>query len=149
MLKTAQSKKFKNDIYDLIKKQKIFYKSIVSISCPLLNETVYFTSEGFHHLTHKSNNKRRKIGEQYMKLKCLSHVPEIVKNCTRIIETRSEEHIIKGKKKVVVTHELVDSKKRNYNIAVIVAKIGTGKHKFRSVKRISDNRYSYNSKKAP
>lgn len=147
MLKTAPSKKFKNNIWDLIPKQKVFYKSIVSIFCPLLNETVYFTSEGFHHLTNKSNNKRRKISEQYMKLQCLSHVPEIVKNCTRIIETRSEEHIIKGKKKIVVTHELIDGKKRNYNIAVVVARIGTGKHKFRSVKRISDNRY--NSKKAP
>ena len=142
-----KKKKFKNNIYDLITEQKIFYKSIVSLFCPLLNETIYFTSEGFHHLTHKSNNKRRKISEQYMKLKCFSHVPEIVRDCTRIIETRSEEHIIKGKKKTVITYELIDGKKRSHNIAVIIGKIGTGKHKFRSVKRISDNRY--NSKKAP
>lgn len=147
MKNPAQGKKFKNNIYDLIAKQKVFYKSIVSLSCPLLNETIYFTSEGFHHLTHKSNNKRRKVNEQYMKLKCLSFAPEIIKNCTRIIETRSEEHLIKGKKKTVITHELVDGKKRSHNIAVIIEKIGTGKHKFRSVKRISSNRY--NSKKAP
>lgn len=136
------------DIRKLIEKQKNNYKSIVSIHCPLLNDTIYFTSEGFHHLISKSNGKRRKISEQYMKLKCFDHVPSIIKKCIRIIETRKEEHIIKGKKKSVVAYELTDEQKRRYHIVVIIERVGSGKLKFRSVKRISDSRYE-KSKKAP
>lgn len=131
-----------SDIRVLIGKQNSYYKSIVSAFCPLLNDTVYFTSEGFHHLLYKSSGKRRTIDEQYLKLKCLTHAPPIVQNSTRIIETRKEERMIKGKKKSVVTYELVDGQKRKHNIAVVVERIGTGKHKFRSVKRISRKRYN-------
>ena len=82
-----------------------------------------------------------------MKLKCLTHAAAIVRDCTRIVETRKEKRFIKGKKKAVITYELIDGKKRGHHIAVIVEKIGTGKLKFRSVKRISSNRYT--NKKAP
>lgn len=135
------------NIYKLIGLQKAFYGSIVSVFCPLLSETIYFNSEGFHHLTNKANGKRRKLSEQYMKLQCLKHAPEIISNCSKIIEIRKEKRIIKGKEKEVISYELVDGKKRDYHIAVIVDKIGSGKHRFRSVKRISHSRY--NHKKAP
>lgn len=135
------------DIRDTIKKQKAFYESVVSVESPLLNETVYFRSEGFFHLIHKANGKRRPMGEQYMKLMCLSEAPDIIKNSTKIIETRQDEISIKGKKKTVTSYEMVDGKKRGSHIAVIITRIGTGKLKFRSVKKITKKRYS--SKKAP
>jgi len=130
------------NIRDLIAKQKSFYNSIVSVQCNMLNDIVYFRSEGFHHLVNKSPLKRRKVSEQCLKLMCLTPAPEIVKDCTKIIETRNEERTIKGKKKNVITYELIDGKKRKHNIAVIVERIGAGKIKFRSVKRISKNRYT-------
>lgn len=135
------------DIRLLIEKQKKLYKSIVSIFCPILNETVYFTAEGFHHLIHKSNNKRRPINEQYLKLKCFDYAVEVIKNSSRIIETRREQHLIKGKEKAVITYELISDDKSHNRIAVIIEKIGEGKHKFRSVKRISRKRFK--NKKAP
>lgn len=54
---------------------------------------------------------------------------------------------IKGKQKPVVTYELICDNKKYRSVAVIVTKIGTGKHRFRSVKRVS-RRYLAN-KKAP
>lgn len=135
------------DIRELIKKQKAFYQSVVSVNCQLLNNTVYFTGDGFNHLLGDNPRKRRIISEQYLKLSCLSHAPEIVKNCVRIVDIRKGERFIKHKKKTTITYELVDGKKRRDNIAVIVERIGTGKLKFRSVKKIGNNRY-YN-KKAP
>jgi hypothetical protein len=129
------------DIRILIGKQKNFYDSVVSVECKMLNDNVYFRSEGFAHLIRKTPMKRRPVSEQYLKLKCLSHAPEIIRDCTKIIETRTENQRIKGKKKTVVMYELIDRKKRNYNIAVIIRRIGTGRLHFRSVKKISDNRY--------
>jgi len=130
------------NIRELIKKQKTFYQSIVSIFCPLLNETVHFTGDGFYHLLHKSSGKRRSVNEAYLKLMCLSKAHVIVKNATRSVETRKSERLVKGQQKTVVTYELVDSTKRNTHIAVVIEKIGTGKLKFRSVKRIGNKRYN-------
>lgn len=135
------------DIRKLIERKKAFYCNIVSVPCPILGDNVFFMADGFNHLINKPNRKRRTIDEQYLKLMCLEHAPEIIRDSTRIIETRQERLIIKGKKKIVTTYELIDGKKRSSNIAVLIRKIGSiGKFKFMSVKRISDNRYN---KKAP
>jgi hypothetical protein len=130
------------DIRILIGKQKKYYDSIVSVYCKILNDTVYFRSEGFFHLLYKSSKKRRSVNEQYLKLMCLTHASEIVRNSTKIIETRSEVRNIKGKKKSVIAYELIDGKKRIHNVAVIIERIGTGRLKFKSVKKISNKRYS-------
>lgn len=136
-----------SNIRKLIDKKKAFYDSIVSVQCPILGDAVYFRADGFKHLINKSHGKRRKIDEQYLKLMCVTHAPDIIRDCTLIVETRQVKIPIKGKQKLVTTYELIDGKKRNANVAVIVWKIGsTGKYRFRSVKKISDTRYN---KKAP
>ena len=56
-----------SDLKKLVEKQKNFYKGVVSVFCPILNNTVYFTSDGFNHLLYESNRMPRKIGEQFMK----------------------------------------------------------------------------------
>jgi hypothetical protein len=53
------------DIRELINEKRAFYKSIVSLYCPILGETVYFTSEGFNHLLFESNRMPRKLSERY------------------------------------------------------------------------------------
>lgn len=114
----------------LIKKQKVYYKRIGSVFCPILQDTVYFTSSGFNHLLYKSNRKPRKLSERYMKLKCLEHAPEVIKKCNVISETRQLEKKIKGRSKKVIYHELVYGIKKGIKIRVIVEKIGAGKLKF-------------------
>ena len=124
------------NIHDLKKKQKAFYKSIVSVYCPILNDTVYFTSEGFNHLLYdRSNRKPRKISEQFMKLQCLAHAPLVIRKCMFISQTRLIERIVKRKRKSGVHYELVHEVSPGIKIRVIVEKIGTGKHKFLSVMR--------------
>lgn len=122
------------NIYDLKKGQRAFYKSIVSVFCPILNDTVYFTSEGFNHLLY-DNRKPRKISEQFMKLQCLVHAPLVIQKCTLVSKTRLIEKNVKEKKKSGVHYELVYEVKPGEKIRVIVERIGTGKHKFLSVMR--------------
>lgn len=124
------------NIYNLKKKQRAFYKGIVSVFCPILNDTVYFTSEGFNHLLYdRSNRKPRKISEQFMKLQCLIHAPLVIQKCMLISETRAIERNVKGKRKSGLHYELVYEVTPGEKIRVIVEKIGTGKHKFLSVMR--------------
>lgn len=131
------------NIYDLKKKQRAFYKSIVSVFCPILNDTVYFTSEGFNHLLYE-NRKPRKISEQFMKLQCLTHAPLVIQKCTLVSETRQIVKNVKGKRKSGVHHELIYEVTAEEKIRVIVEKIGTGKNKFLSVMR--HNKKSKNKK---
>ena len=122
------------NIYKLKKKQGAFYKSIVSVFCPILNNTVYFTSEGFNHLLY-DNRKPRKISEQFMKLRCLTHAPLVIQKCAFVSETRLIVKNVKGKRKSGVHFELVYEVSPGERIRVVVEKIGTGKHKFLSVMR--------------
>ncbi len=117
----------------LIIEQRAFYRSIVSIFCPILNETVYFTSEGFNHLLYESYWKPRSPAEQFLKLKCLSMVPEVVKNCSKKANIRKMRRKVKGKWKNGFHFELVHEIKKGASVRVIVERIGTGRYKFWSV----------------
>ena len=121
------------NIWDLKQKQKAFYKSIVSVFCPILNDTVYFTSDGYHHLLYESNRTPRKIAEQFMKLHCLTHAPDVIKNCALVSETRKIQKKIDGKLRSGVHYELIHEACPGKKIRVIIEKIGTGKHRFLSV----------------
>lgn len=124
-----------NDIKVLRKQQETLYKNVVSVYCSILNDTVYFTSKGFNHLLYESYNRPRSINEQYMKLMCLTHAPEVIKKCTVISKTRKMQRKIKGVWKSGVHYELVYEVSKGNKIRVIVEKIGTGKYRFLSVMR--------------
>lgn len=120
-------------ILTLKEKQRVFYKSIQTVECPILDNPVYFTSEGFNHLLYNSNRTPRAINEQYMKLQCLKYVPEVIKKCEFISETRQINKTIKGKLKSVVYYELVHEVLPGKHIGVIIEKVGSGKYRFLSV----------------
>lgn len=121
------------DIRQLKKQQRAFYANIVSVFCPILNDSVFFTSEGFNHLIYESNRMPRKIGEQFMKLKCLSEAPKVISKCHVISDTRQVQRKIKGIYKTVTRYELVHKVRKDTEIRVIVERIGTGKYRFLSV----------------
>jgi len=121
------------NIRTLISRQKLFYKSIVSIDCPILNETIYFTSEGFNHLIYESNRAPRKISERYLKLTFLDYVPKVITHCTEILETRKTKRKIWGKYKKILYFTLVYEITKGIKVRVIIEKIGNGKYKFKSV----------------
>lgn len=125
------------NLSELKRQQKLFYRSIVSIYSPALNENVHFTSDGFHHLVYKSNRKPRTISEQWLKLKCLQYVPRVVKNCKYITDTRIYTNKKTGK--TIIYYELRYKINAKNRIQVIVERKGNGKLKFKSVMKIRKN----------
>lgn len=131
----------------LISHQRKFYKSIVSLFCPILNETIYFTSDGFKHLLYESNRKPRVVSEQYMKLMCLHHAPAIIKNCTEFV-SRKAKRKIKGVWKEVVRYSLVYEVSKGVKMRAVVERVGTGKCVFLSIMP-HDKKSKHNNKKHP
>lgn len=117
----------------LITEQRAFYKSIVSVFCPILNETVYFTSEGFNHLLYENYWKPRTPAEQFMKLKCLIHASKVISKCSKKAAIRQFKRKVKGKWKKGLHFEMIHEVKKDAYVRVIIEKIGTGHHRFLSV----------------
>ena len=51
---------------------KTYYRSLASVICPALHETVYFTSNGFNHIMFKRAQQARDRGSQITRFKLLS-----------------------------------------------------------------------------
>lgn len=118
--------------------RRAFYQSIVAIECPILGATVYFTSQGFDHLINESNStqfdsKPRLATEQYMKLKHLAYVPDVIRKCTKVNAIRKVKKMVKGVEKDTTQYELVHEFTKVKSVRVIIEKVGDGKHKFLSV----------------
>ncbi len=128
-------------------KQRAFYQSIESVHCPILNEDVAFTSEGFNHLLFESNRKPRKLSEQYLKLCCLDYAKEVIEKCVVISQTRVINRKIKGVEKTVTRYGLVHQISDGRRIRVILERIGDGKLKFLSV--MPHDKSSKKPKKTP
>lgn len=123
-----------SDLRSLIKQQKQYYQSIVSVFCPVLGETVYFSSEGFNHLIYESNRMPRKINEQFMKLKCLNFVTDVLTDkSAKIVDTRTYDKRYNGDLKVVIHYAIACDVQKGKKIRVIVERIGNGKFHFLSI----------------
>jgi len=120
-------------IKQLKEHQKIFYQEIGCIFCPVLEDMVHFTSYGFNHLVSKPNRNPRKIGEQKLKLYCLTFAPQVVANSTEIVTTRETKLRIKGKWKSVIRLGIIYEVKPGVVMRVIIEKIGDGNYQFLSV----------------
>ena len=121
----------------LKKYSRMYYKRLKPLFCPILNEYVHFTSEGYFHLINESHSKcgntiPRKPSEQYMKLKCLNDVGAVLKYSTRIAERRKVRKKVKNIWKSVIQTEIVHEIKGR-KISVITEKVGDGKTKFLSL----------------
>lgn len=57
---------------------KNFYNNLNGIKCPYLNKKVQFNAEGFEHLLSKSWNRGRARSEQYIRLRLLPKVVEVI-----------------------------------------------------------------------
>ncbi len=113
------------NIKTLILQTREYYKSLEPVYCPILDQTIYFSSDGFNHLIYDTNRKPRNINEQYLKLKCLSQVKKVIEKCVHITETRtmvSQDD-----------HELTFYSLELGEIRVIIKRKGTGKYKFQSI----------------
>lgn len=115
---------------DFIKQQKKKYKELNPCYCPSLNETVYFTSDGLHHLLY--NDRRPRISkERYYRATMIDHVEEVIKNSKQAIR----KDIVNTNTTVWSLDHLIDNADRDQIIRVILKKDGKGRLKFLSAMR--------------
>jgi len=79
------------------KKAKEFYDSLDKVYCPYLDEDVNFNSEGFEHILFKSWNRGRSRVEQYIRLRLLSKVVEVIKKSHTLQEYNEENMFVRQK----------------------------------------------------
>ena len=119
---------------------ELFYEGIDSMYCPYLRTKVNFNAKGLDHIKMKSWNKTRLISDQYLRLKFLKLVPEILqasgtlqeihesKNFERVKNIGKWQNIMKN-----VTYYGFVAIVNKVKIKIIVKKIGNGQSYFWSV----------------
>lgn len=120
------------NINRLINAQKKLYKNLQPIHSPALKGLVYFTGRGFFHLLNETNIQPRPLKEQYLKLICLPHVSNVVKEAQLITETRKIHRKINNKVKLGNHFALIHEVEPEIQIRVIIEQIGSGDFKFLS-----------------
>lgn len=127
----------KPDLAQLKSHTRAYYKRIGIVHCPILNEDIHFTAEGYNHLINESNStpgksKPRKPAEQYMKLMHLNNVKAVLKYSVLVDERRMVRKKVKGNWKNVIQSEVVHEINGD-KISVVIEKVGEGNSKFLSV----------------
>jgi len=100
------------------------------VFCPVLNENVFFTTDGWKHLIYKPNGKDRKINEQYLKLCNLKYASYVIVNATGIDKETVTEN---DKGKEIRVTAIISQPSKDEKIKVILQKVGAGRITFRSV----------------
>jgi len=57
-----------------------YYKTVNAVFCPYLKSKINFNAKGLDHIKMKSWNKSRLVSDQYLRLKFLKLVQEVLKN---------------------------------------------------------------------
>lgn len=81
-------------LYEKVKKEaEEFYKGLDFILCPFLKRNVNFNAKGLDHIKMKSWNKARLISDQYLRLKFLKMVPEVLKASGTLQEIHKKRNL--------------------------------------------------------
>ena len=105
------------------------YVSYGKVFCPALNSEIVFNSKGFHHITKKTDNDPRPIGDQINRLKLLDLTFEFVKYTNTFQEYEKVEAV---DRKETEYWGLVAIYKE-HKLKVILRKVGNGAIHFWSV----------------
>lgn len=68
------------------------YNNLNSVLCPYLKSRVNFNVKGLNHIKMKSWNRARLISDQYLRLKFLKLVPEVLKDAGTLQEIKEAKH---------------------------------------------------------
>jgi hypothetical protein len=114
-----------------------YYSSLTPIFCPVLNDTVYFSSVGLTHLLYRGKKRRtrRSTAERIYRLSLLRYVPTVIQ-----LSTKSVKLLKSAGPSPVITWALtymIRDTGRQIGIKVILIRKGEGKLYFLSVMRIS------------
>lgn len=114
----------------LIQEYRTKYDSIGRVWCKVLNNYVYFTSDGKNHLIYK-NRKKRNVIEQRYKLRLFPLVIPVIKSATDIKGWRFSNESAQGD---IQHYSLVSNVgKQKVKVRVIVKRTGDGQFNFHSV----------------
>lgn len=119
------------DLRLIISEYRSKYDSIGRVWCTILNNHVYFTSEGKNHLIYKENRKKRNEAEQRYKLRLFPLVIPVIKSATNIKGWRfANESTNTG----VQHYSLVSNVgKQSVKVRVIIKRTDDGQFNFHSV----------------
>lgn len=141
--------------YEKIRKDaEQYYRSLAEITCPALQETVFFSSGGFNHIVYKNHRNERDRSSQIMRFKLLARAEHLIRLTTTYQEheeTIQQVHVKKHKQKVCIAKPvhywgliaIIDNRK----IKVILRKVGNGHLCFWSIvpawvtNKIRDQKY--------
>jgi len=73
------------------------YKEIGKVFCPYFNEEIAFNSKGLKHIKFKKEKEARNRHDQYIRLKNIHLVPEIIKKSHTLQEARKERGFVQIK----------------------------------------------------
>ena len=110
-----------------------FYKTVDAVFCPYLKSKVNLNAKGLDHIKMKSWNKTRLVPDQYLRLKFLKLVPEVLQaagTLQELHETKNFESIKNTGKwqhtlKTVAYYGFV-AIVRNVKIKIIIKKVEGG-----------------------
>lgn len=74
---------------------KEYYRRIGAVRCPYLKTNVHFNSEGFGHLLSRSWNRGRSTAEQYIRLRLIPKVVEIIRIANTLQEYDQREMFVR------------------------------------------------------
>lgn len=124
------------------KEAEALYFSVEKLRCPALQEDIYFSSDGFHHLQFDGTRSERTKTVQKNKMLCLKEAIDILRKTTTIQEYRTSIQPVgksdsKGYRQTkevyyYAFHAITDFR-RIRRINIVVKKIGNGHYHFWSV----------------
>ncbi len=115
---------------DFIEKQKILYKSLQSCYCPVIKETVHFTSVGLQHLLY-NRRRPRSLKEKVYRASLISYLIEVITNShsvTKVSDPKINKYVL-----FILKYRIKKRYKGNRQIIkVILQKNGVGELHFLS-----------------
>jgi hypothetical protein len=131
-----------HDLHEILREARTTYSAHETIRCPFFDGPIALTSDGFNHLTHKTNRTPRNVNEQKLKLRLLKRGLKIIRKAGTVQEYRKGVEKIGAPAKDGFTkmkhieywafHDIVGEKKQ-FLLRVIVRRVGDGKLHFWSV----------------
>ena len=129
--------------FEKIKKEsKEYYDKLGAVRCPYLKADIHFNEEGFGHLLSKSWNRGRSLSEQYIRLRILPKVIEIIKISHTLQEFDERKIFVRQKinsrweKRLKIVNYYVFIaflKEHDFRLKIVIKEIEGGKPFFWSV----------------
>jgi hypothetical protein len=118
---------------ELLNEERVKYKAIKLVHCPILGMNVHFTSQGFHHLLFDGLGHARTKSMRMYRLGLLPLVKAVLFTATRIEHYTPSTYSKKLKKLVEYWRITSIVGRQDSIVTVILRKVGNGNVTFHSI----------------